>query len=512
MNPEEEIPPEVAHRAYFRQPVWKRIVVIAAGPAVNIVLAFLILWVLIWANGVAEPTTRVASVDARARRPPACCGPGDQLVAVDGVRGDPATTARADRARTSARASRSDGLPGGDARPSSGSRATASERTRRGSRPSTTPTRERMLLGFGFGGGPRAVGPGARPPASASTACGSSPSSTVETIAGIFEAEKRKQISGVVGSYEATRQTIELELERGALPARDHLAVARRHQPVPVPAARRRAHLLGAGREGARPRDPVQRHGARRLRRLRARDRAVLHRLHERHRPADRRGLRAVALERGPSWRRGGQDAVHDCGAAASRRRAAAADHRRGLPDHRRGPPRPGRGPHEGRRGLADLERAARPRRRARRRAARARRAARRHRRADARQPARVPRRRPRGDDARRDAVLDLRDLLARADRLRRRRRGREGRDRRGAVRRRVPGGARAAAGARARDRARGRARRGDHRLARRRGDPIGLRRRAALARGRARGRHHADLHVGHHRAAEGRPARRTAT
>src|SRR3712207_8909910 len=39
MNPAEAIPPEVAHRAYFRQPVWKRIVVIAAGPAVNIVLA-----------------------------------------------------------------------------------------------------------------------------------------------------------------------------------------------------------------------------------------------------------------------------------------------------------------------------------------------------------------------------------------------------------------------------------------------------------------------------------------
>jgi non-ribosomal peptide synthetase component F len=36
-------------------------------------------------------------------------------------------------------------------------------------------------------------------------------------------------------------------------------------------------------------------------------------------------------------------------------------------------------------------------------------------------QPAGVPRRRPGGDDAGRDAVLDLRDLHARADRLRRR-------------------------------------------------------------------------------------------
>ena len=58
MNPAEEIPPAVAHRAYYRQPVWKRIFVISAGPAVNIVLAFLILWVLVWANGVNEPRTR----------------------------------------------------------------------------------------------------------------------------------------------------------------------------------------------------------------------------------------------------------------------------------------------------------------------------------------------------------------------------------------------------------------------------------------------------------------------
>ncbi len=32
MNPEEELPPEVEHRAYYKQPVWKRIVVIGAGP------------------------------------------------------------------------------------------------------------------------------------------------------------------------------------------------------------------------------------------------------------------------------------------------------------------------------------------------------------------------------------------------------------------------------------------------------------------------------------------------
>src|SRR4051794_12178255 len=44
MNPEEELPPDVAPRAYYHQPVWKRIVVIMAGPAMNVLIAFLILF------------------------------------------------------------------------------------------------------------------------------------------------------------------------------------------------------------------------------------------------------------------------------------------------------------------------------------------------------------------------------------------------------------------------------------------------------------------------------------
>ena len=38
--------PDVLKRAYYNQPVWKRIVVIAAGPAMNILIAFVILFFL----------------------------------------------------------------------------------------------------------------------------------------------------------------------------------------------------------------------------------------------------------------------------------------------------------------------------------------------------------------------------------------------------------------------------------------------------------------------------------
>jgi regulator of sigma E protease len=54
MNPEEEMPPGEEHRAYSRQKVWKRIVVAAAGPAVNIVLAFVILYFVFAVGGLSE--------------------------------------------------------------------------------------------------------------------------------------------------------------------------------------------------------------------------------------------------------------------------------------------------------------------------------------------------------------------------------------------------------------------------------------------------------------------------
>ena len=86
MNPEEELPEDVAPRAYCNQPVWKRVVVISAGPFVNIALAFLIIWGLYVFVGQATPSTRVQAVI----HPSAAAGklvPGDRIVSVDGVTG-----------------------------------------------------------------------------------------------------------------------------------------------------------------------------------------------------------------------------------------------------------------------------------------------------------------------------------------------------------------------------------------------------------------------------------------
>src|SRR5437764_5322997 len=88
MNPNEEIPPEVVPRAYYNQAVWKRIVVILAGPAVNLLIAFVIVWSLFLSNGETVPTGRIALVE---KSTPAVgiLRPGDQLVSVDGVTGSP---------------------------------------------------------------------------------------------------------------------------------------------------------------------------------------------------------------------------------------------------------------------------------------------------------------------------------------------------------------------------------------------------------------------------------------
>ena len=56
MNPNEDIPPEVVSRAYYNQPVWKRVVTILAGPAVNILIAFFIILGLTLSAGQAVYT------------------------------------------------------------------------------------------------------------------------------------------------------------------------------------------------------------------------------------------------------------------------------------------------------------------------------------------------------------------------------------------------------------------------------------------------------------------------
>jgi regulator of sigma E protease len=209
-NPHEELPPEIAHRGYFRQPVWKRIVVIAAGPAVNIALAFLILMALIWHAGISEPTNQIERVTA----PPALgvLAPGDKLVKVDGVRGDFETLKAKIAAHKCPPDKQGDGCQA--ATPATITvRLHGVDRTER-LKPVFDAAQNDMLIGFAVGRTPpHAIGPGEAASQSVSEMWFFT-TKTVDTIANIFNAQDRKQISGVVGSYEATRQTIEISFER----------------------------------------------------------------------------------------------------------------------------------------------------------------------------------------------------------------------------------------------------------------------------------------------------------
>jgi regulator of sigma E protease len=214
MNPAEEIPPDVAHRAYYRQPVWKRIVVISAGPLVNIVLALVLLtsYLLIWGAPVGQTTNTVEAL-ARDGAAAQVLRLGDKVVAVDGKRGEPQVLQRQVATHRCA-GEQVDGCRA----------ATPAEVTfvRDGRErtveitPSYNAEAERPLLGFSYG-----VERVFEPVDGFGDAVTTSidqmwffTTTTVETIAGIFDAEKREDISGVVGSYEATRQSIELSTDR----------------------------------------------------------------------------------------------------------------------------------------------------------------------------------------------------------------------------------------------------------------------------------------------------------
>jgi regulator of sigma E protease len=221
MNPAEDIPPEVLPRAYFRQPVSKRIVVIAAGPIVNIVLAFLILWVLIWSQGTIK--AGLAVLDTQPNTPAATAlRPGDKILAIDGVRGyepgldDAHIEARARALRLKINSHRCRGRLVDGCVAATPAHITVLRDGRRievEARPRYSAQDKRMLLGFGFGR-PVAVGPGEAASLSV-TGMWRVTKMTVDRIVKLFyDSKARKDVSGVVGSYEATRQTFEFNTAR----------------------------------------------------------------------------------------------------------------------------------------------------------------------------------------------------------------------------------------------------------------------------------------------------------
>jgi regulator of sigma E protease len=215
MNPSEDLPEEVRDRAYHAQPVWKRIVVISAGPAVNLVLAFVLLWVFYVGIGPQETTTRVATVETEM---PAGgqIEPGDRLIAVDGVRGEPR------RLSEQIQSHRCPGTPRDGCKAATPATLLV-ERDGRRLTLRLTPVYDsdlegvppRTRLGFGFAAdGPHVTYPVGESFEIAADRFWFITKATLELPARLIDPEKRREISGVVGSYEVTRQTILNNLEQ----------------------------------------------------------------------------------------------------------------------------------------------------------------------------------------------------------------------------------------------------------------------------------------------------------
>jgi regulator of sigma E protease len=214
MNPAEDIPPEILPRAYFRQPVWKRVVVIAAGPLVNIVLAFLILWVLLVTVGAVKPGLAVADVQAGT---PAATAlrPADKILAVDGVRGyqpglDPAQIdARGTALRDAINAHRCRGRLVDGCLAAAPARIVVLRDGRRLTlevRPRYSAKDKRMLVGFAFGE-TVPLPPGKAASLSATVMWRITKLSVDRIVRIFYDSKARKDVSGVVGSYETTRQS-----------------------------------------------------------------------------------------------------------------------------------------------------------------------------------------------------------------------------------------------------------------------------------------------------------------
>jgi regulator of sigma E protease len=219
----EPLPPELLERAYYNQPVWKRVVTILAGPAMNLLVAFLILFGVSFS--LERPTALevgsiVAGSPADAANKPSDrrLEVGDRIVSIDGVSAKNQPIAeRVVRLREQID---SHSCPG---EATDGCRAKTpahiivlrdGDRVGVDVRPAYNADEERNLIGFSFqGADPVPVD------TSVGEAAGRSldlmwfvTSETVSTFAQIFDPAQREELGSVVGATKVTADAFESDV------------------------------------------------------------------------------------------------------------------------------------------------------------------------------------------------------------------------------------------------------------------------------------------------------------
>ncbi len=233
MNPYEELHPDVAHRAFLRQPTWKRVVVIGAGPFVNVVVFLVLVFGILWYQGIQHAAFSVGKVETKAPATGQLL-PGDRVLSVDGIQAyspnltDSQFVARATRIGTAV--GRHQCTPPRTPNCVATTAATVVVLRKAGgalrageavSRPDQRITLHirphyvasaqpgRMLLGVQWGSEAQPIGPG-RSATESFTAGWRVTESTVSTLTKIFTSSKaRKQLNSAVGAYEVTRERLD---------------------------------------------------------------------------------------------------------------------------------------------------------------------------------------------------------------------------------------------------------------------------------------------------------------
>jgi regulator of sigma E protease len=208
MNPSEELPEDVRDRAYHAQKVWKRIVVIAAGPLVNLVLGFVLLLLFFSLVGPYESSNRVKDVDPEFPAAGAI-QPGDRLISVDGRTGTPLELSQAIAEHTCPGGRQVDGCRAAEPAVLVVKRPDGMRDTLR-LRPvyDADPEVRRPRLGFLYEDPVQVPEPLGKAFGTTLDRFWFITRETVLLPIRLFDPVKVKELSGVVGIYETTRQTI----------------------------------------------------------------------------------------------------------------------------------------------------------------------------------------------------------------------------------------------------------------------------------------------------------------
>jgi regulator of sigma E protease len=220
-RPGKRLPPELLERAYYNQPVWKRIVVIAAGPVMNILVAFLILFLIFL--GAEKPTTLEVGEIESGSPAQGVLQEGDRLIAIDG--GRLGQEDLGDRVDAFAERLNTHSCPGGPADKCRAATPATIVVERDGQRLTVQAAPEydadappidegdpdgRYRLGFSFEAKdfvPEDLSPGEAASRSVNLMADVT-TRTLSVFARIFESEQRKEISGIVGVSYVGNQAI----------------------------------------------------------------------------------------------------------------------------------------------------------------------------------------------------------------------------------------------------------------------------------------------------------------